>query len=171
MRTNRLPTKESLETLLSYNPQTGDFFWKYCKGRKDRIGKLAGSVKGINRYREIFVCGRLYKAHRLAFVFMEVEIPEFVDHVNGCKSDNRWSNLRPASSADNVRNCWLRKDSTTKLKGTSYHKASGKYGAKIQVCGKRIWLGLYGTPEEAYVAYCEAAKKYHGEFANLGDKQ
>lgn len=34
--------------------------------------------------------------------------------------------------------------------------------------GKKIHLGLFESPSEAHLAYCEAAKKLHGEFANFG---
>jgi hypothetical protein len=37
--------------------------------------------------------------------------------------------------------------------------------ASIKANGKRIFLGLFLTAEEAHDAYCAAAKKYFGEFA------
>jgi hypothetical protein len=42
-----------------------------------------------------------------------------------------------------------------------------KYQASIQINGKHIHLGYYFILEDAYNAYCAAAKKYHGEFARL----
>ena len=55
------------------------------------------------------------------------------------------------------------------------HKHFNKWGGKrtkpwvaqIGVFGKNIHLGYFGTPEEAYRAYCEAAKKHFGEFAHF----
>ena len=46
-------------------------------------------------------------------------------------------------------------------------KNNQKYGAQICVDGKRIHLGLFENPKDAYAAYCEAAKKYHKHFAKL----
>jgi hypothetical protein len=54
------------------------------------------------------------------------------------------------------------------LKGVSWHKKSQKWQAQIRSDNKSIYLGTYDRQEDAYFAYCEAALKLHGEFANLG---
>lgn len=51
------------------------------------------------------------------------------------------------------------------IKGVTWHQK--KFRAEIQYCGKRVYLGSFPTAEEAYVAYCKAAKKLHGEFAKI----
>jgi len=50
----------------------------------------------------------------------------------------------------------------------SRRKEKTKYRAKIGVGNRRFSLGYFDTPEQAHAAYLEAAKKYHGEFANGG---
>jgi hypothetical protein len=51
-------------------------------------------------------------------------------------------------------------------KGVKYDKryTNKPWNAKIQIYKKCIYLGSYETPELAHAAYCEASKKYHGEF-------
>ena len=87
------------------------------------------------------------------------------DHINGNSLDNRRSNLRHASYSENARNRKTRRTSTTGLKGVSPKKDNGKWTASIYVSGKRKHLGVFSTPQEAHVAYCEAASKFYGEFA------
>lgn len=87
----------------------------------------------------------------------------FCDHISGETLDNRRANLRYATRADNCRNARVRRDNTSGFKGV--HTVAGRFVARIQVDGKRISLGMFGTPEEAYQVYCDAAMRYHGEFA------
>ena len=55
--------------------------------------------------------------------------------------------------------------SMTGIKGIDFHKASGRWRARIQVGKKGIYLGLFPTAEAAAAAYQEAAKRLLGEFA------
>lgn len=87
-----------------------------------------------------------------------------VDHINGDTLDNRKCNLRKCTSAENTRNQKLSKINTVGLKGVTHSKISGKYIAQISVNWKNTYLGVYKTAEEAHAAYCEASKKYHGDF-------
>ena len=88
-----------------------------------------------------------------------------VDHISGDGLDNRRENMRLASRIENNRNRRLNANSTSGFKGAYWHKASGKWTAQISIRGKRIHLGLFATPEQAALAYDEAAIKHFGEFA------
>jgi hypothetical protein len=51
------------------------------------------------------VLGKVYQAHRLAFLYQEGKFPlEEVDHINHKKDDNRWSNIRHATRVENSKN-------------------------------------------------------------------
>lgn len=89
---------------------------------------------------------------------------EHVDHINGNTLDNRRSNLRLVTRSQNMCNRTKQVNNKSGYKGVRSHKASGKWIAEIGISGKRFYLGLHNTPEEAHAAYREAAKNLHGEF-------
>lgn len=89
-----------------------------------------------------------------------------VDHINGNTLDNRRCNLRICTQADNAKNSKTPKSNTSGYKGI-VKKSSTRWQAIITSDGKRINLGSFPTPEEAYAAYCKAALELHGEFARL----
>lgn len=166
-------TEEDIQYLksnLRYDPDTGKFWWLRRVRANVKLDKPAGCYQeGYGcRYVVIRANHKVYRAHKLAFFFMNEDIPFRVDHINGDGHDNRWCNLRPATLSQNMHN--MRKNSNNKsgYKGVSWHKASRKWVAQIGLNGKRLYLGGYDTPELAYEAFCEAADKYHGEFANYG---
>lgn len=91
-----------------------------------------------------------------------------VDHINHDTLDNRRSNLRVCTSAQNTRNSRRRSDNLSGFKGVHFHSSSQKWAAQIRVNGKAIHLGLRDTPAEAHKLYCTAAKEHFGEFAWTG---
>lgn len=159
-------THSQLVNRLNYNRKTGVFRWhhpnKFCAYRS---GDVAGTPhkKG---YLVITIDGRPYLAHRLAWFFVTGEWPDKqIDHENGIRSDNRFSNLRKATPSQNMWNSRRPRSNTSGYKGVSWSKALGKWQAQISKHGKRRGLGYFATKEEAHRAYTNAAQDAFGEFA------
>lgn len=93
-----------------------------------------------------------------------------IDHINGNTLDCRRKNLRLATRRENSRNIPRPITNTSGFKGVVKATNGDKWQAQIRVDGKLKYLGLFITPEEAHAAYCEAGRKYFGEFFNPGDK-
>ncbi len=94
-----------------------------------------------------------------------------IDHINGNSLDNRRSNLRYATAAQNSQN---RPGNTlhnrsSQYKGVSHRPSpcASPWQADILAFGKRTYLGVYATEIEAARAYDAAARIHHGEFARL----
>jgi hypothetical protein len=155
-----LVTVERLRELLVYVRKTGRFYWRRRHGAAG-AGYQAGSCHS-GGYWTICIDRRAYYAHRLAWAYVHGEHPtQEIDHKNGLRADNRISNLRQGSRTDHARNVGVR--SATGFKGVS--PSGRKWAARIQVDGRRIYLGRYDTPEQAGAAYDRAARRYFGEFA------
>lgn len=86
-----------------------------------------------------------------------------VDHINGNGLDNRKTNLRVCTNAENCRNSRLREHTERGMRGVM-PLPSGNWGAQIGVNYRKIFLGTFPSKEEAHNAYCKAAVKYHGKF-------
>ena len=87
-----------------------------------------------------------------------------IDHINGNGLDNRLANLRVVDRSKNGMNRRKQKNNKSGYKGVYLDKDSGKWRAVIKAYGKVINLGSFSSKEDAHQAYCEASKKYHGEF-------
>lgn len=91
-----------------------------------------------------------------------------VDHINGDGLDNRRANLRSATPAQNVRNARKRSTaSSSRFKGASLYRRTGRWRAYIDVGGKEQHLGYFATEIDAARAYDAAALHHFGEFARL----
>ena len=159
-----LLTQEYLKSILHYDTETGNFTWlektsPYCNVY---VGNKAGTLtKG--GYIRIVINKIPYAAHRLAWLYMTGNWPEFdIDHIKGINipNFNKWINLR-----DTNRNRWnpqeLPVNNTTGFRGVYLDKRTGKYRARICKDGKLLNLGIFVTSEEASFAYEAAKLIYH----------
>ncbi len=149
-------TQKTLKERLSYCPDSGHFTW--LNGQ--RTGKRAGCVRH-DGYVLIWVCGKLWLAHRLVFLYMEGALPaEDVDHINGQPSDNRWLNLRHATRSINNRNQKLSTNNTSGLHGVSWVEHRKHWRAYIKLSGKHVSLGRHKTLLDAAAARIRAEKQH-----------
>lgn len=161
-------TAERLREVLFYNEQTGLFTWHITLSNRAQAGEIAGRSRS-NGYVRISVDRHLYAAHRLAWLYVTGEWPKHqIDHINGVRHDNRWLNLREATSAQNKFNMGIRKNNTSGFKGVSWHAPRERWVAYIRIDGRTRNLGYYDSPYEAHEAYRRAADSLFGEFANYG---
>jgi hypothetical protein len=114
----------------------------------------------VQGYRRIRVLGKLYWAHRLAWLYVHGDWPpDKIDHINGDRKDNRLMNLRAASDSENMQNVGMRSDNTTGVRGVTRRKS--RWIAQITAGGKTHYLGVHETAEEAHRAYVEAKTRLH----------
>lgn len=157
------PSPAEIRRVLRYDPKTGLLWWNE-RGIGRRMYRPAGS-KDSEGYVQICYRYKVYKAHRLAWVIVKGRWPKKeLDHRNAIPGDNRWKNLRLATSSQNKQNRRHVKNKSG-LKGAHFHTATGRWASMIHVNKKAIHLGLFDAPKDAAAAYRKAAKKYFREFA------
>ncbi len=158
-------TQTRLVEVLDYDPVTGRFIWKISRPGCV-LGREAGTI--ANGYRQIEVDFKLFRAGRLAWLYMTGSFPPdgmFVDHVNGERADDRWENLRLATPQQNARN-----------RGPCPRNKSGKVGvcvgqkpdtweATITINSRTRLLGRFECLDDAIAVRCEAERHYFGDFA------
>jgi hypothetical protein len=156
---------------LHYNPISGELRWTVDRWAgsppnlfKARAGDIAGYVE-TRGYLRVGIDGRVYKAHRIAWLIVEGRWPAAeIDHIDGNRTNNAWSNLRETDRRTNQENQRrARCDNQSGFLGVARcHKRKRKrWRAQIQVGGRNRHLGYHATPEEAHQAYLDAKRELH----------
>lgn len=181
-----LPDQATLKRLFVYDADTGLFtflprgreMFAHCSEpdgvcaswNKRRAHQPALNSKKNTGYVCGLVDGVIYQAHRVAWKIVHGTEPEFIDHINGDKSDNRIENLRSVSHSHNMRNQRRKYRGRSGVVGVSQLAGSGNWQARIGVndgsSDKRVSLGTFPTKEEAVAARkaAEARLSYGGGY-------
>ena len=188
MADKTIPSADFLRQIFDYNPETGELrwkpktpdmfndggWWKYrpeeqCKRWNARRGNKIATRNEQQGYATVFVSGRLMKAHRVIWCMMTGEFPKGqIDHINGIRDDNRWSNLRDVPKIVNALNQRRHRTNKSGVTGVRYMKHTGKYGAYIGHNNKIRHLGSFSSFDDAVAARLKAEKElgYHPNHGN-----
>lgn len=154
-------TIERLKEVLRYDATSGRLTWLRRISPRLRVGGDAGSI--ANGYVRITIDGKSYMAHRLAWLYAYGAWPrQYIDHINGNRTDNRLFNLRDVSQTTNALNrCGPSKNNKIGYLGVCWMGGTNNaWTARISCNGKKKHLGYFKTPELAHQAYQKAKAEY-----------
>ncbi len=146
----------------SYSMETGELL--KIKERKGKTGwtHKAGQKGYPKDYIKVSHKGDTFRAHRLIWVIVTGEQPNFIDHIDGNGLNNKWENLRSVSRNQNARNKKVSKSNKTGTPDVSWAESRKKYVAKItDDSHNRVYLGMFDRLEDAVTARKQAEIKYN----------
>lgn len=120
-------------------------WWVGSQGRAYTSVRVDGKAKNMSMHR-----------------FIMVPPPDMsVDHINGNPLDNRRTNLRIVTHAQNLQNRQgATRVSSSGVRNVYYHPGKKKYQVKLEVGQRTISCGYYWTIDEAAIA-AAAARRCH----------
>lgn len=150
-----LPPLEELKDRFEYDPDSGLF---YKKGKPVGCCRNGGYILlSWGRKRSLY-------AHRVAWFLMTGVDPMdlFIDHKNGDKKDNKFTNLRACTHQQNSWNA--------RGESRGYQKTGDRYYVRLRHGYKVLRGGVFDSAEEAQAAYRAKAVELRGEFAPSYDR-
>lgn len=163
MKLNKLPTVAQLRQMLSYDERTGTLSWSSSPNWSIKVGESAGRC-GSKGYVEVSISGKAYKAHRIiwAMVTGHDPWPMEIDHIDRCKVNNRFANLRLATRKLNNENKDAPVTNTSGRCGVSFNTQKCRWGAYVYDFKKKIHLGYFKTFDQAANARLRGESSYAG---------
>lgn len=161
-------TQKEVKKLFYYDFCTGNLYWRVDRGPNKVKGNIAGSLNKSG-YIRIKINDSSYSAHRIIWLYVYGKLNENlqIDHKDGNRSNNKLDNLREVTQSINQQNQRRHKIGKSGYLGVYYMPTKNKYKAEINQNGKRIYLGLYSTIEEA-ILFRKIAEKEYGYHKDHG---
>jgi hypothetical protein len=172
------PSPDLLRAVLRYDPETGVLYWRerpasmFKAGPKHSARHIAAKWNGqfagqkafgaehTAGYRRGRLLGFDVYAHRAIWALVTGEWPAGdIDHINGDRADNRWSNLRSVDRLTNSRNATISRRNSTGVVGVHRHPTA-RWTASIGVLGRSVYLGAFKSFDAAVSARRAAERKY-----------
>jgi hypothetical protein len=165
------PTADSLQDRFNevFEYRDGVLHWKVTLSNVAQAGKVAG-CKSTNTYGSVMVDGTAHCIHRVIFCMHHGYMPEQVDHIDGNRKNNAIENLRPATNALNCLNKGAQSNNKLGVKNVCWSKQNKKWFVQVSVKGKRVVSKFFDDLDLADLVATMAREKYHGAFANHGNK-
>lgn len=157
-----MPTLERLRELFQYNSD-GSLTRLVSRGTQKAGTKTIGKLDPSG-YRRICVDSNHYLFHRIVWQWHYGDDPEFVDHINNNRQDNRIENMSRVTKSNNTQHQLLPKNNTSGFFGVSWYKKKSTWKAEISLHGKKKYLGQSQDLKTAVLRYNEACNELHGEF-------
>ena len=154
-------TVDRLKELLDY--VDGHFVRKVSVQGSPK-GKIVGNFrKGAYLY--LVLDGKRILTHRAVFAFHNGYFPEFVDHIDGNKQNNRIENLRDVTKSQNGLNRSIHSNNKSGSKNVCWSRSKNSWVVKLNLNKTRIHLGFFEDFEFADLVAQEARNLYHGQYA------
>jgi len=165
-------TQDLLKQFVHYDPESGI------------LRRTHALDRGHNRYEKDFIpkstnpAGYLqlglfkypYLVHRLAFLYMVGRMPREIDHIDGVRTNNKWSNLREVDTATNHLNMGIPINNKSGVRGVYWYPRYQKWEVTITKNGEHFYLGRYESFEEAIEVRLKAEQEY-GFHENHGKRE
>ncbi|UJH96013.1 HNH endonuclease [Pantoea phage Nafs113] len=173
--TNKI-TLEFARECFEYLGHSGELRWRWRprehfksdRSWRMRNSKFAGIIAGsrdTNGHVNICLDGKMYSAHCIVWLLETGVWPEhLVDHDNGIPWDNRFINLRKASSSQNAANAKLAKNNKSGIKGVSYDVHENRWRARV-CCDGVTYRKWFDSLSEADEWVRIKRTDLHGDFA------
>ena len=145
-----------------YCPTSGRFY--------DKKGNLKDTAIGKQGYRHVYIIDKTYKAHRLVFMFSGISNVKEVDHIDGDRGNNIWTNLRASTKSENQANAKTRIDNSSGVKGLCFHKKKNSWVGRVQKDNKRYEVANVNKDiviEKMFLL----RNNLHEEFSNHGTRR
>lgn len=159
-------THKRLRELLHYDPDTGVFTWRVARGSAKAGDRPNTKIR--KGYMRVKVGGRNYLAHRLAWLYVTGARPNRqIDHKDRNTGNNRFDNLRDATSEQNKANSTLMRTNKSGVSGVTWHTTNKRWVAHIRVGGTKKHLGAFTEFAQACAARALAERQHNPEWRPL----